>query len=126
MISVKVSGSFKNTEAFLQRMQKRTYLKQLEKYGPIGVDALARSTPVESSETARSWYYEIVNKPGYFAIHWLNSHVENPGRVPVAVLLQYGHATGNGGIVQGIDYINPALRPIFDQIAADMWREVTK
>ncbi len=126
MINVKIDGSFKNTEDFLTRMQKRDYLNRLKKYGPIGVSALKAATPEDSSTTAQSWYYEIVSRPGYFAIHWLNSHVEDPGRIPVAILIQYGHATGNGGIVQGQDYINPALRTIFDQMAADMWREVTK
>ncbi len=126
MIRVKVRGSFNKSQTFLTRMQKREYLHKLEKYGPIGVAALAKATPKDSSITAQSWYYKIISKPGYFAIVWLNSHIENPGRIPVAILLQYGHATGNGGVVQGQDYINPALRPIFDQIAADMWREVTK
>lgn len=127
-MSVQVTnrGSFKNMEAFGQRIQQRTYLRQLQKYGPLGVDALRSATPVEHGETAQGWYYEIVDKPGYFAIHWLNSHMDNDGQVPVAVLIQYGHATGTGGIVQGRDFINPALRPIFDQIAADMWKEVTK
>lgn len=125
-VKVTTYGSFKNAEAFLKRMKDRTYLRQLTKYGPLGVAALEAATPVDQNETATSWYYEIVDKPGYFSIHWLNSNVQDPGRIPVAVLLQYGHATGNGGYVQGVDYINPALRPIFDQIAADMWREVTK
>lgn len=92
----------------------------------MGVAALRAATPVESSETAQSWYYEIVDRPGYYSIHWLNSHIVEPGRIPVAVLIQYGHATRNGAYVEGVDYINPALRPIFDQIADDMWREVTK
>ena len=126
MIRVTQRGSFNNVEAFLKRMKERTYLTQLAKYGPIGVAALAAATPVESSKTAESWYYEIVDKPGYFAIHWLNSNVEDPGRIPVAVLIQYGHGTRNGGYVLGQDYINPALAPIFEQIAADMWKEVTK
>lgn len=125
MISAKVSGSFKNFEAFGERIKRRTPFTALAKYGPIGVSALAQATPKESAETANSWSYEIVNKPGYFAIHWLNSHVDAQN-VPVAILLQYGHATRNGGYVQGRDFINPALQPIFDQIAADMWKEVTK
>src|SRR5215216_1045011 len=107
-------------------MKSRQELRQLEKYGPIGVAALKAATPVDSSLTAESWYYEIVDRPGYYAIHWLNSHVEDPGNIPIAVLLQYGHATRNGGFVEGRDYINPALAPIFEQIAADMWKEVTK
>jgi len=126
MINVKVDGSFKNAEAFLTRMRRRDHFNRLKKYGPIGVAALAAATPEDSSTTAQSWYYKIISRPGYFAIHWLNSHVEDPGRIPVAILIQYGHATGNGGIVQGRDYINPALRPIFNQMAADMWGEVTK
>jgi hypothetical protein len=126
VIKVTTRGSFANAQAFLQRMKNRTQFSVLEKYGPIGVVALANATPKDSAETANSWYYEIVDRPGYFSIHWLNSHVVNPGNIPVAVLIQYGHATGNGGYVQGMDYINPALRPIFDQIVADMWREVTK
>lgn len=126
MIKVTSSGSFAKSQAFLQRMQNRTQFKVLHKYGPIGVAALANATPKESATTASSWYYEIAERPGYFAIHWLNSNVEGPGAIPIAAIIQYGHATGNGGYVQGVDYINPALQPIFDQIVADMWREVTK
>ena len=125
MIKVTNRGSFRNLEAFDQRMRQRTYLAPvLSKYGPIGVAALSAATPVDSARASQSWYYEIVDKPGYFAIHWFNSDVENG--FPVAVMLQYGHATKNGGYVQGRDYINPAMQPIFDQIAADMWKEVTK
>lgn len=126
MIKVTHRGSFNKVEAFLKRMQARQHLEPLAKYGPIGVAALKAATPVESAATAEGWYYEVVSKPGYFAIHWLNSHVENPGSIPIAVLIQYGHGTRNGGYVMGQDYINPALAPIFDQIAADMWKEVTK
>lgn len=126
MIKVTNRGSFAKSLAFLNRMQRREQFKTLAKYGPIGVAALREATPKETSETANSWYYEIVDRPGYFAIHWLNSHIEDPGRIPIAVLIQYGHATGNGGYVEGQDYINPAMRPIFDQIATDMWKEVTK
>jgi hypothetical protein len=126
VIKVTNRGSFSKSLAFLQRMQRREQFAVLHKYGPLGVAALKGATPVEHGETAQGWYYEIVDKPGYFAIHWLNSHMDNDGQVPVAVLIQYGHATGTGGIVQGRDFINPALRPIFDQMAADMWKEVTK
>jgi hypothetical protein len=107
-------------------MRNREQFKVLEKYGPIGVNALSTATPVESSITANAWYYEVVNRPGYFAIHWYNSHVEDPGRISIAAIIQYGHATRTGGYVQGRDYINPAMRPIFDQMVTDMWREVTK
>lgn len=126
MFKVEVRGSFAKTNDFLNRMKNRDQFKVLHKYGPIGVAALSGATPVDQGETANSWYYEIVDKPGYFGIHWLNSHVVEPGTIPVAVLIQYGHATGNGGYVQAYDYINPALRPIFDQMAADMWKEVTR
>jgi hypothetical protein len=126
LLRVTTRGSFSNTEAALKRLTSRSYLTILEKYGPIGVAALKAATPVDSSATADGWYYEIVDKPGYFAIHWLNSHVEDPGQIPIAVLIQYGHATRNGGYVNGQDYINPALAPIFDQIATDMWKEVTR
>lgn len=107
-------------------MKARQQFAVLHKYGPIGVAALMAATPIDEGQTANSWYFEIVDKPGYFAIHWLNSNVEDPGRVPIAAILQYGHATGTGGFVQGIDYINPAMRPIFESIVADMWKEVTR
>lgn len=107
-------------------MKEKNYLRMLAKYGPIGLEALRAATPVDHGITAAGWYYEIVDRPGYFAIHWYNSHTEEPGTLSIAVLLQYGHATGNGGYVSGRDYINPALRPIFDQMAIDMWREVTR
>lgn len=105
-------------------MKRQAQFAALGKYGAMGVRALAAATPEDSSLTANSWRYEIVKKPGYYAIHWLNSHVEDD--IPVAILIQYGHATRNGGIVQARDYINPPMRPIFEQIAADMWKEVTK
>lgn len=124
MIKVTHKGSFKHVDAFLKRMLKREQFAHLDKFGPIGVAALAAATPVESSQTARSWRYEIVKKPGSYSIIWSNSHVDDG--VPIAVILQYGHATRNGGYVPGRDYINPALRPIFDQLAADMWKVVTK
>ena len=124
MIKVTHKGSFKNVEAFLKRMKKREQFAALEKYGSIGVRALAAATPVDSSETANSWYYEIINRPGYFSIQWLNSNMEDG--ISIAAIIQYGHATRNGSWVEGRDYINPAMRPIFDQIANDMWKEVTK
>lgn len=126
MIKLTTSGSFKNMDNFLRRMMNRQQYATLVKYGPMGVSALSNATPKESAQTAGSWYFEIVDKPGYFAIHWYNSHIEDPGRVSIAAILQYGHGTGNGGYIQGQDYINPAMRPIFDQMVADMWKEVTR
>ena len=126
MIRVTVRGDFRKTEDFLNRMKARSYLTLLSKYGPIGVAALASATPFDSGKTAESWYYEIIDRPGYFSIQWLNSNVEEPGTIPIAAIIQYGHGTRHGGYVQGRDYINPAMRPVFDQIATDMWREVTR
>jgi hypothetical protein len=125
-LKVRVAGDFRNTQDFFKRIQDRVYLRNLEKYGPMGVAALKQATPKDDGDTADAWYYEIVERPGYYAIHWLNSNVVQPGNIPIAVLIQYGHGTRQGGYVEGVDYINLALKPIFDQIAADMWREVTK
>ena len=94
----------------------------LETYGRAGVTALASATPVDSGETAAAWGYEIVQTSGGYSIFWTNSHI-NKG-VNIAVILQYGHGTGTGGYVKGIDYINPALRPVFEQLADAAWREV--
>jgi hypothetical protein len=126
LIRATVRGSFRNTEAFLQRMKQKSYLVQLEKFGPIGVAALMAATPRDEGQTAEAWTYEIIQRAGYYSIQWLNTNVEEPGHIPVAVLIQYGHGTKQGAYVEGRDYINPAMRPIFDQIAADMWKEVTK
>lgn len=120
-------GSFAKALAFGERVRTRSYLRPtLEKYGAIGVAALRGATPIESGLTASLWRYEIVDKPGRFAINWLNGHVEEPGSIKIAVILQYGHATRGGGYVEGRDYINPAMRPIFDQMVLDMWKEVTR
>lgn len=124
MIKVTHKGSFKHTEAFLKRMQERRQVEVLKKYGPIGVAALSAATPVESSLTANSWDYRVIDKPGYFSIVWTNSNIEDG--VPIAIILQYGHGTGSGGYIPGRDYINPAIRPIFDQMTADMWKVVTQ
>ena len=123
MITFKHRGDFKKTERFLNAMTGRSYLNALEKYGQIGVEALAAATPVDSGKTAQSWTYEIERTPEKTTIAWLNTNV-NDG-VNIAVILQYGHGTGTGGYVQGRDYINPAMRPIFDNIATQAWKEVT-
>ena len=124
MITIIQKGSFNNTERYLNRLKQAQVTAILQRYGSLGVTALSNATPVESGVTAASWTYSIVQRPGYYSIRWHNSH-ENKG-VPIAVLLQYGHGTGTGGYVQGRDYINPAVRPIFDQIANEVWKEVTK
>lgn len=99
------------------------FFRNLEKYAREGVTALASATPVDSGETAASWDYEIQKGNGKVSIYWTNSNI-NDG-VPIAVILQYGHGTNGGGYVQGRDYINPAIRPIFDKIAENAWKEVT-
>jgi hypothetical protein len=128
MIKVNTSGSFNNSFDFLRRAKSRSYLHILTKYGDQGVAALRAATPKESAATAEAWGYEIIDRAGYFSIKWYNTHRdhEGSGRTPVAVLIQYGHGTRGGTFVEGRDFINPAMRPIFDQIAADMWKEVTK
>lgn len=123
MIRIKHKGDFWNTERFFAQAQKATPRQILERYGQAGVTALASATPVESGETAAAWSYEIVENSDGYSIFWNNSNI-NKG-VNIAVILQYGHGTGTGGYVEGIDYINPALRPIFDQLADEAWREVT-
>lgn len=125
-ISIQVRGSFSNTEEFLRRMQRKSYLSVLQGYGQQGVAALRAATPEDSGLTAESWTYEIIQRRGYYSIQWLNMHTEEPGHIPIAVLIQYGHGTKQGAWIPGRDYINPAIRPIFDQIASAMWREVTR
>lgn len=123
MLKIAVSGNFNNVEKFLERVRKGEQFSVLDQYGRQGVEALARATPVDSGLTASSWTYEVKMTKGRPSITWKNTHVVSG--VPVAILLQYGHATGTGGWVQGRDYINPAIQPIFDQIAADVWKQVT-
>ena len=124
MITFRQKGDFSKLTRFLERAKETIRLGNLDKYGREGVAALASATPIDSGKTASSWYYKIENKNGYASINFCNSNI-NEG-VPIAIILQYGHGTRNGGYVQGRDYINPAIRPIFDKIADDAWREVTK
>lgn len=123
-ITFEEKGDFSNTERYLARMKNGVRLGILNKYGSLGVAALSNATPVESGVTAAAWSYSIVERPGYYSIRWHNSHIEDG--VPIAVILQYGHGTGTGGYVQGRDYIMPAIRPVFDTIVAEAWREVTR
>lgn len=124
MISFRQKGDFSKLTRFLERAKNVTHTGELDKYGKEGVADLASATPVDSGRTADSWYYEIDHKDGSASITFYNSNV-NKG-VPIAIILQYGHGTGNGGWVEGRDYINPAIQPIFDRIANDAWKEVTK
>lgn len=124
MIKFRHRGDLSKTSRYLKRVSKSTYLNVLDKYAREGVAALASATPVESGRTASSWYYEISIESGSATITFHNSNIQNG--VPIAIILQYGHGTGTGGWVEGRDYINPAIQPIFDKIANDAWREVTK
>ena len=124
MITFRQKGDFSKLTRFLEKAKEVVRLGDLDKYGREGVAALASATPIESGRTASSWYYQVENKNGSASITFYNSNV-NKG-VPIAIILQYGHGTGTGGWVQGRDYINPAIQPIFDQIAEEAWREVTK
>lgn len=124
MITIRQKGDFSKTTRFLERAKHAIRLADLDKYGREGVAALASATPVESGLTASSWYYEIEYNGAGAKLIFKNSNI-NDG-VPIAIILQYGHGTGTGGYVQGRDYINPAIQPIFDKIADNAWREVTK
>lgn len=122
-VNFEVSGGFTKTERFLNRMKRREYLNVLDEFGRDGVQALRNATSVDSGATAEAWDYEIKRTRNYTEIVWTNSNI-NDG-VPIAVILQYGHGTGTGGYVQGRDYINPAIRPVFDKIAEKAWKVVT-
>ena len=124
MITFRQKGDFSKLTRFLERAKETVRLGDLDKYGRQGVAALSSATPIDSGLTAESWYYEIENKKGSATITFYNSNVQNG--VPIAIILQYGHSTRNGGWVQGRDYINPAIQPIFDKIAEAAWKEVTK
>ena len=124
MITFRQKGDFSKSIRFLKRMKEKNFLKDLDKYGREGVAALASATPVDTGLTASSWYYVIETEDGRVKLNFLNSNIQRG--VPIAIILQYGHATRNGGWVEGRDYINPAIQPIFDKIVNNAWREVTK
>lgn len=124
MISFRQKGDFSKTKRYFERVKAAARLSILDKYGRKGVAALASATPTETGKTASSWFYEISHNKGSATITFSNSNI-NKG-VPIAIILQYGHGTGTGGWVEGRDYINPAIQPIFDEIANEAWKEVTK
>ena len=124
MITFRQKGDFSKLTRYLERAKEVVKLGDLDKFGREGVAALASATPVDSGKTASSWSYEIKHKNGSVSISFYNSNIQNG--VPIAIILQYGHGTRNGGWVQGRDYINPAIQPIFDKIANEAWKEVTK
>lgn len=126
MITVTAGGNFKNTETLLKKASNINLRPILEEYGRLGVDALARNTPVDTGKTAKSWDYEIVYGKNEVKLIWVNDNMAGNTDIPVAMLIQYGHATKNGGYVTGIDYINPALTKLFDKMADKAWKEVSK
>lgn len=123
MITFRQKGDFSKFNKYLERLKEAVKLGDLNKYGRQGVQALSSATPIESGETANSWYYKINRTKESVLITFHNSNIQNG--VPIAIILQYGHGTGTGGYVEGRDYINPAIQPIFDKIAEDAWKEVT-
>ena len=124
MIKFKQKGDFSKLTKFLEKTKEAVKLEDPDRFGNAGVSALASATPVETGLTANSWYYKIERDNGSATISFHNSNIQNG--VPIAIILQYGHGTRNGGWVQGRDYINPAIQPIFDQIANEAWKEVTE
>lgn len=123
MFSIRQRGNFNKTEKFLRKSFGLRWRSVLEKYGRLGVEALSAATPVDTGLTASSWNYEIIQNESGMSIVWNNQNVVN--HVNIALILQYGHATRNGGWVEGTDYINPALKPIFEKLAKDAWKEVS-
>lgn len=124
MITFKSKGDFKKLSSFFEKAKEAIKMGDLDKYGREGVEALRQATPVDTGLTADSWYYKINRDNGVVSISFHNSNIQNG--VPIAIILQYGHGTNHGGWVEGRDYINPAVQPIFDRIAEDAWKEVTK
>lgn len=124
MIRLRHKGDFSKLTRYFEKVKEVVRLGDLDKYGREGVAALASATPMDTGETASSWYYQIEHNNGSAKIAFHNSHIHDG--VPIAIILQYGHGTGTGGWVQGRDYINPAIQPLFDKIADEAWKEVTK
>ena len=124
MITIKQKGNFSKTTTFLKKAKKKIDINQLKRFGDEGVEALKNATPKDTGLTSESWYYKIEDDNGKIRIFFCNSNIQNG--VPIAIILQYGHATRAGGWVEGRDYINPSVQPVFDEIAKDAWKEVTR
>ena len=124
MVNFRHKGDFVNLTRYLEKAKRGARIATLEKYGREGVAALASATPVDTGLTASSWSYKITQQNGVYKLTFYNSNIQNG--IPIAIILQYGHGTRNGGWVEGRDYINPAIQPVFDKLANEAWREVTK
>lgn len=123
-VTIKQKGNFTKAERFLKRIARQDFASKLKKYGEMGVQALYELTPKRTGATARAWRYEVVRTKERVSISWINDN--RPQGVPVAIVIQYGHGTRNGGWVEGIDYINPALAPVFEEILTKLWKEVVE
>jgi len=121
-VTFRQRGDFSRTEKFLRKARTAIKFRNLDKYAEAGLAALQSATPYDTGETARSWYYEIKRTDTSVSVVYKNSNIQNG--IQIAIILQYGHGTGTGGYVEGRDYINPALRPVFDKLADDAWEEV--
>lgn len=124
MITIRQKGDFSKLTKYLNKVSKAADIRNLDKYGQRGVAALSSATPKDTGLTASSWSYEVVQSKQSISIEFHNTNIQNG--IPIAIILQYGHATKNGGWIEGRDYINPAIQPIFDEIVAEAWKEVTK
>ena len=122
MITITHTGGFTRIDSFFKHVRSLKYMSILEKYARMGVDALSKATPIDTGLTAESWSYKLEFTNSSYKISWINSNTVNG--VPIAIILQYGHAMGNGGYVVGRDYINPTIKPIFDEIEDAVWKEV--
>ena len=125
MISINVSKATGKTIDFIQRMQRRSYLSNMDSYGEAGVRALSQATPKDTGESADSWSYKVIRSHKNPGIEWYNDNKDDAGKTPVVILIQYGHATRDGDFVHGRDFINPVMQPVFDKIANDVWKRVT-
>lgn len=122
LITIKSKGNFKKTYSFLEKVKEGFDVGLLDKYGKLGVEALEMYTPMDTGLTAASWYYNIERDGKNVSLQFLNSNIQNG--IPIAIILQYGHGTKSGGYVSGVDYINPALGPIFEKLAEEAWKEL--
>ncbi len=123
MIKFSSRGGFDNTERFLKRSKEADYRRILEKYALEGVQVLGSATPEDTGQTSESWSYQIVKTNKGFKIHWLNDNVRDG--VPIVILLQYGHGTRSGTFIEGRDFINPVMRPLFEKISENLWKEAS-
>ena len=122
VLKISSRGDYDKTTRWLKKVQARGYLQKLDQYGQQGVAALEQATPKRSGKTAASWQYDVNINGSKIEIVWRNTNIIDS--VPIAVIIQYGHGTGTGGYVEGVDYINPAIKPVFEEITQNVWKEI--